>query len=263
VVETPNGRFSGQSVTRFIRPPPVILHAAYILRVIRARVVLGLLGAIATTVVIAWDPPSRRAPSGSTNDLRALRETITESQRPGPTVGTPAPPFSLPPIDGGAEVTLDDFRGRPVVLVFGSFTCNLFCDRLDQVRELVREYGERVPFVFVYVRDAGHPPPSAEPLSRYQPELPEPERRRLIADLWNATGVPVRCVFGSDTSVQRDYGGFPLRLVVIDGAGHLAFSAGRDWDFAAVRRRLDECVTASTGTTGTADQASTSERRRE
>lgn len=36
--------------------------------------------------------------------------------------GDPAPDFTLKSPDGSSEVTLSDLRGRPVVLIFGSYT---------------------------------------------------------------------------------------------------------------------------------------------
>jgi hypothetical protein len=40
----------------------------------------------------------------------------------GPAVGGRAPPFTLGTPDGKGDVSLDDLRGKPVVLIFGSFT---------------------------------------------------------------------------------------------------------------------------------------------
>lgn len=37
-------------------------------------------------------------------------------------VGDMAPDFCLPRLDGSGKVRLSDLRGRPVVLVFGSYT---------------------------------------------------------------------------------------------------------------------------------------------
>jgi hypothetical protein len=37
-------------------------------------------------------------------------------------VGDAAPDFSLKTLDGAAQVQLSSFRGKPVVLVFGSYT---------------------------------------------------------------------------------------------------------------------------------------------
>src|SRR5262249_29119502 len=43
--------------------------------------------------------------------------------RPAPAVGQPAPNFSLPTRDGTETVNVNDYQaGRPLVLIFGSFT---------------------------------------------------------------------------------------------------------------------------------------------
>ena len=36
--------------------------------------------------------------------------------------GDPAPDFTLPRADGRGELTLSSLRGRPVLLIFGSYT---------------------------------------------------------------------------------------------------------------------------------------------
>jgi hypothetical protein len=41
---------------------------------------------------------------------------------PGPKLGDQAPDFTLPTHDGGRTVTLSQSRGKPVILIFGSFT---------------------------------------------------------------------------------------------------------------------------------------------
>ena len=41
---------------------------------------------------------------------------------PGPMLGDKAPDFTLPTHDGGRTVTLSQCRGKPVILIFGSFT---------------------------------------------------------------------------------------------------------------------------------------------
>jgi hypothetical protein len=40
----------------------------------------------------------------------------------GPQLGEVAPDFTLPTHDGSANVTLSKSRGKPVILIFGSFT---------------------------------------------------------------------------------------------------------------------------------------------
>ena len=44
------------------------------------------------------------------------------SQGSGPDVGAPAPDFKLKTQDGRSEVELSKLKGRPVLLIFGSYT---------------------------------------------------------------------------------------------------------------------------------------------
>lgn len=44
------------------------------------------------------------------------------AQGPGAEVGRPAPPFKLRTQDGKEEIELARLKGRPVVLIFGSYT---------------------------------------------------------------------------------------------------------------------------------------------
>ena len=60
-------------------------------------------------------PPDRRVPDWDRTRARMIR--------PAPPVGDPAPDFTLPQRDGTGDITLSQFsRGRPTVLIFGSFT---------------------------------------------------------------------------------------------------------------------------------------------
>lgn len=43
-------------------------------------------------------------------------------QGKGPELGKPAPDFTLKSLDGKTEVQLSKLVGRPVVLIFGSYT---------------------------------------------------------------------------------------------------------------------------------------------
>ncbi|HYF01220.1 MAG TPA: hypothetical protein VEJ18_20015 [Planctomycetota bacterium] len=44
------------------------------------------------------------------------------SQGNGPDPGAPAPDFTLKTQDGTSEIRLSKLRGRPVLLIFGSYT---------------------------------------------------------------------------------------------------------------------------------------------
>ncbi len=63
-------------------------------------------------------------PSPMTGERFAqLREAMAQREERAPKVGDEAPEFELPVLDGkGATVRLSDLRGKPVALIFGSYT---------------------------------------------------------------------------------------------------------------------------------------------
>src|SRR5262249_22644249 len=70
------------------------------------------------------------------------------------TVGQLAPDFKLPTLAGLETIHLADFRGKkPVVLVFSSFGCDLYCRQAPAINALYREYGDRAAFFFVYLSE--------------------------------------------------------------------------------------------------------------
>jgi peroxiredoxin len=101
-----------------------------------AAVILDEDGKVASQLLVGADQVpgmaqelAASAPRADRKKLRGLR-SVTESriQRDGLKAGTPAPSFSLPDLDGKA-VSLDDFRGRRVLLTFSDPNCGP-CDTL-------------------------------------------------------------------------------------------------------------------------------------
>jgi hypothetical protein len=68
--------------------------------------------------------PSREFRPGADpfDDLKMLLSGQFGSLTSGPLLNQPAPEFTLPRHDGSGAVTLSQLRGKPVVLIFGSFT---------------------------------------------------------------------------------------------------------------------------------------------
>ncbi len=63
-------------------------------------------------------------PSPMTGERFAqLREAMARREERAPKVGDEAPDFELPVLDGkGTTVRLAELRGKPVALIFGSYT---------------------------------------------------------------------------------------------------------------------------------------------
>ncbi len=73
----------------------------------------------------------------------------------GPAVGQIAPDFKLAPVGSGAPIELRELRqSKPVLIVFGSYTCPKLRASAPALEELYGRYGRKVGFVLVYIREA-------------------------------------------------------------------------------------------------------------
>ncbi|HZM51780.1 MAG TPA: deiodinase-like protein [Vicinamibacteria bacterium] len=83
-------------------------------------------------------------------------ETMWVTARRGKlAVGQEAPDFDLAMRDGSSRVRLSSLRGgRPVVLIFGSYTCPPFRREMPEVRKVYADYKDRAAFYFVYIEEA-------------------------------------------------------------------------------------------------------------
>src|SRR5205823_2543209 len=96
-------------------------------------------GADALLALARAEPAADGAPAAAGHEGERQRgnRPLSEShiQRNGLAPGTPAPPFRLPRVDGG-ELSLEELRGRKVLLVFSDPNCGP-CDavspRLEEV----------------------------------------------------------------------------------------------------------------------------------
>ena len=151
----------------------------------------------------------------------------------GPALDEPAPDFTLPTVDGD-EITLSKLVGpKPVVLVFGNFTCGPFRALAGDLEKLHRRYADRATFVMVYVREA-HPTDGwrMDGNDRMGVSFPQPRtdaERRSIAQVCNRAmglGFPM-AIDTMDDAVNTRYSGIPSRFYLVDRAGRVAFKSGR------------------------------------
>ena len=74
----------------------------------------------------------------------------------GPRPGDPLPEFDLATIDGKRVTKKEILAERPLMLVFGSYTCPMTASSIPSLKRLHAEFGDRVAMVMLNVREA-HP----------------------------------------------------------------------------------------------------------
>jgi hypothetical protein len=135
--------------------------------------------------------------------------------------GTPAPDFSLRALADQRSVRLSDYRGKkPVVLVFGSFGCDVFCSQLARLAKLYDRYKDRAQFLLIYVAEGPH----ADPLP--PPQGPEDVLGRIRRGLRHFK-VPFTCLVDEpDSSVQDAYSVLTQGLIIVDQNGLIVLDSG-------------------------------------
>jgi thiol-disulfide isomerase/thioredoxin len=152
----------------------------------------------------------------------------------GPKLGEPAPDFTLKSADGASTVRLSERAGgKPLVLVFGNFTCGPFRGLYPDVDAVYRRHKDRANFLMVYVREA-HPTDgwkmvqnsrmgvAAKQPTTYAERVGVCEQFRKMVN----PGVTV-AVDEIDDPVGTAYSGMPARLYVLDPAGKVVYKSGR------------------------------------
>lgn len=166
--------------------------------------------------------------------IKGLMAGELGSLQEGPAIDEAAPDFELKPLGGGDPIRLSDRIGKkPVVLVFGNFTCGPFRSMYSTV-EAVRERQKDVAdFLLIYVREA-HPTDgwvmkSNEKVGVAVAQPTTLEERNAVAEQCAAKlkpSIPLLVDDINDT-VGNAYSGMPARLYVIDTNGRVAYKSGR------------------------------------
>jgi alkylhydroperoxidase family enzyme/thiol-disulfide isomerase/thioredoxin len=171
-------------------------------------------------------------PSRSTL-LAGLKNQELGSLQPGPSLDEQAPDFTLTTLDGQPVTLSKEIGEKPIVLIFGNFTCGPFRSQAGNIEKLYERYQDRAKFFLVYVREA-HPSDGWWMTSNQRAgiDLSQPKmdsERRLIARTCQKhldIDIPF-LVDGVDDAVGSLYSGMPNRLYLIDQTGRIAFKNGR------------------------------------
>ena len=152
----------------------------------------------------------------------------------GPQLNDPAPDFTLKTHDGQQTVQLSKIiGGKPVVLVFGNFTCGPFRSMYPGVESVYRRFKDDAVFLGVYVREA-HPTDGwkMESNAKAGVAVAQPKtyaERTAVAQQCHQLLKPTipLLVDDIDDPTGNAYSGMPARLYVIDTSGRVAYKSGR------------------------------------
>jgi len=166
--------------------------------------------------------------------IRGLFAGEIGSMNEGPKLNEPAPQFTLKTVDGKGTVDLAKLIGpKPVVLVFGNFTCGPFRSFYPEVETVYQRYKRDACFLMIYVREA-HPTDGwkMESNTRASVAISQPttfaERvaagKQFCARLKPTMPVAIDEI---NDPVGNAYSGMPARLYVLDRDGKVAYKSGR------------------------------------
>ncbi len=166
--------------------------------------------------------------------VRGLYSGEFGSIHEGPRVGAAAPDFTLKTPDGKETVRLSKLTGpKPVVLVFGNFTCAPFRALTTDANAIYQRHKADATFVLVYVREA-HPTDGWAMASNAKVGV-EVKQPTTYAERVTVCGrftdklkpeFPV-LVDEIDDRTGHAYSAMPGRMYVIDTAGKVAYKSGR------------------------------------
>lgn len=179
-----------------------------------------------------------RPQSKQAKDLLAALDAPGKADAPvdpvSPLVGHPAPDVLLHGADG-KTFRLSSLRGRPLVLLIGSYSCPQLRNGAPEVNRLHGEYGDRARFLFAYIREA-HPAGDGWQSTinaRENVNLPEAktlaERAEHAAVCRRELKIPYDAALdGLDGKLEAAFSAFPSRVFVIDRSGRVTFSSALD-----------------------------------
>ena len=178
------------------------------------------------------------AKSGMTKESlreRSLAAKFAAKAEPnvGLKTGSLAPKFLLKGPQGGATVDITSpTKGRPTVLVFGSYSCPNFRKASPVLNELAQSLAQRVSFLQVYIREA-------HSTDQWQSTINDRENVQLAPASTSGAKqeYAMMCqrklhlrfpavVDGLDDAAEKAYTAWPSRVYVIAADGRVQYSSG-------------------------------------
>ncbi len=160
-----------------------------------------------------------------------MRDLRFSKDAAGP--GDSFPSFELVTTSGDRLVNHDVFGDKPVLVIFGSMTCPMTASAAPSVQELYDEFGDRVEFIMLYVREA-HP---GEQISQAETMEEKVAHAKTLKEFYNINWAVA--VDNIDGDLHRALDPKPNSAYLVDSAGTIVFRSLWAADRDALRQALD------------------------
>jgi thiol-disulfide isomerase/thioredoxin len=151
--------------------------------------------------------------------------------------GDAFPKFELITTDGSHLDNGDVFGDVPVIIIFGSMTCPMTASAAPSVQELHEEFGDRIKFIMLYVREA-HPGEHFTQADTLEQKLAHAQALKdFYAIQWTVAADNV------DGDLHRALDPKPNSAFLINKDGTILFRSLWAADYRALRVALDAAAT--------------------
>ena len=179
------------------------------------------------------DPAVNEYLAGMTVPQELIEKLMAERapiEAAAPKPGDTAPDFEAERMSGGGQrsgdrIKLSDFRGTPVALQFGSYTCPVWRAQIDRFNEIYEDLKNQYQFLTVYTREA-HPEDGWQvEINRdqdvvYHQPVTLDARARIAGTCLARHGIRMPVLLDDmEDSITTAYSGSPERLYLIDEEG--------------------------------------------
>ena len=150
--------------------------------------------------------------------------------------GDAFPSFELLTTKGDKLVNDDVFVDKPVLFIFGSMTCPMTASSAPSLENLYNEFGHRVEFVMLYVREA-HPGENFAQSETIEDKL---ESARALEKFYGIEWTVA--VDNVDGDLHRALDPKPNAAFLMNSEGDILFRSLWAADYTALRQALDEAA---------------------
>ncbi len=154
--------------------------------------------------------------------------------------GDPVPAFNLVTTDGEELTNQDVFGNKPVLLIFGSITCPMTASAMPFLARLHAEFGDRVDFIMLNVREAHPGEHFRQPLTVAE----KLDHARALKELYGISWTVA--TDNIEGSLHRALDPKPNSAILANTAGVIIFRSLWASDQKAVRHALESAVAGRT-----------------